>query len=108
MKCPRCNAEMTEVPKHGVMIDHCALCGGIWLDKGELAKIMAQLREAKGALDQEFHPSRQNRELYDREHSYHGEHHDEGHHDGEHYGKYNEKQHYRKKSAFGRLFDIFD
>jgi hypothetical protein len=45
MKCLRCENEMTEVVKHGVKIDHCTSCGGIWLDKGELGKIIGQLKE---------------------------------------------------------------
>lgn len=41
MKCPVCKDEtllMSE--KHGVEIDYCPKCRGIWLDRGELDKII--------------------------------------------------------------------
>ncbi len=30
--------------RHGVKIDHCPACGGVWLDKGELDHLVAALR----------------------------------------------------------------
>ncbi|MEO5579794.1 MAG: zf-TFIIB domain-containing protein [Gemmatimonadaceae bacterium] len=35
-KCPRCGCELEEREHHGVKIDECVECGGMWLDKGEL------------------------------------------------------------------------
>lgn len=40
MKCPNCNATLLMMDKQGVEIDYCPDCRGIWLDKGELEKIM--------------------------------------------------------------------
>ncbi|MBD3263729.1 MAG: hypothetical protein GF375_01340, partial [Candidatus Omnitrophica bacterium] len=41
MKCPICNeTEMEKVPYEGVEIDVCSSCGGVWLDKDELGKII--------------------------------------------------------------------
>lgn len=34
--CPRCGKTLQERVEHGVTIDQCANCGGVWLDKGEL------------------------------------------------------------------------
>ncbi len=34
-KCPRCKVSMRRVSKHGVRIDVCRDCSGIWTDKGE-------------------------------------------------------------------------
>jgi len=42
MICPRCQGELFEAVKQGVAIDHCSGCKGIWLDQGELAKIIAR------------------------------------------------------------------
>lgn len=36
MKCPKCGANLTAIDLHGVQIDRCAECEGIWLDNGEL------------------------------------------------------------------------
>jgi uncharacterized protein len=40
MICPRCNTQLLMSDKHGVEIDYCPSCRGIWLDKGELEKII--------------------------------------------------------------------
>lgn len=39
---------MRKVIKHGVEIDICPTSGGIWLDKGELEKIMHYIRQDGG------------------------------------------------------------
>jgi uncharacterized protein len=41
MKCPRC-AETALVisDRQGVEIDHCPQCRGVWLDRGELDKLI--------------------------------------------------------------------
>ncbi|MBN1269485.1 MAG: zf-TFIIB domain-containing protein [Kiritimatiellae bacterium] len=36
MKCPACNEAMLILEFDDVEIDHCAACGGVWLDRGEL------------------------------------------------------------------------
>jgi Zn-finger nucleic acid-binding protein len=40
MKCPNCNTTLLISDKQGVEIDYCPNCRGIWLDRGELDKIM--------------------------------------------------------------------
>jgi uncharacterized protein len=40
MNCPRCNTQLLMSDKQGVEIDYCPGCRGIWLDKGELEKIV--------------------------------------------------------------------
>jgi len=42
MKCPSCNETLLMSEKKGVEIDYCPNCRGIWLDRGELDKIMEQ------------------------------------------------------------------
>jgi uncharacterized protein len=39
MKCPKCGNDLAELEFHGVKVDQCANCGGIFLDKGELEAI---------------------------------------------------------------------
>jgi hypothetical protein len=36
MTCPRCGQALQERVEHGVTVDECPGCGGLWLDKGEL------------------------------------------------------------------------
>jgi Zn-finger nucleic acid-binding protein len=45
MTCPRCGVLLNELTKAGVLIDVCDRCHGAWLDRGELEKITARLRE---------------------------------------------------------------
>ena len=41
MKCPVCkNVTLLMSEKSGIEIDYCPECRGIWLDRGELDKIM--------------------------------------------------------------------
>ena len=41
MKCPNCEVvELTMADRSGVEIDYCTACRGVWLDRGELDKII--------------------------------------------------------------------
>lgn len=40
MKCPQCNVNLTMSERAGVEIDYCPECRGVWLDRGELDKII--------------------------------------------------------------------
>ena len=42
MKCPKCGMDLQEIELHGVKVDQCANCGGIFLDAGELDQIGKQ------------------------------------------------------------------
>ncbi|MEJ5339553.1 MAG: zf-TFIIB domain-containing protein [Aquificaceae bacterium] len=90
MKCPRCvHVDLLEVNRYGVVVDVCPSCGGMWLDKGELSKIIEAIRRAEGSLDEELRGiTREYPEVYRKYEEY----------------KYKKK----RKSIFGELFDIFD
>ncbi len=40
MKCPNCNAILVMTDRSGIEIDYCPDCRGVWLDRGELDKII--------------------------------------------------------------------
>lgn len=40
LTCPKCQAEMRSYERNGVTIDQCADCRGIFLDRGELERLM--------------------------------------------------------------------
>jgi len=44
LMCPNCNAAMQPVSRSGVEFDMCPSCRGVWLDRGELEKILAETR----------------------------------------------------------------
>ena len=84
MKCPSCNETLLMSEKNGVEIDYCPKCRGIWLDRGELEKIMERSGE---------HYSK--KENYDSDYKRYG------------YGDYNKGHHpHKKKKSF--LDDFFD
>jgi uncharacterized protein len=39
MKCPKCGMDLQEIGLHGVKVDQCANCGGIFLDAGEMEQL---------------------------------------------------------------------
>jgi hypothetical protein len=40
MQCPVCDVELKISERQGVEIDYCPKCRGVWLDRGELDKII--------------------------------------------------------------------
>lgn len=42
MKCPVDNETLLMTTRNGVEIDYCPSCRGVWLDRGELDKIIEQ------------------------------------------------------------------
>jgi Zn-finger nucleic acid-binding protein len=56
MKCPRCESEaLDERDRDGIVIDVCKSCRGLWLDRGELEKLIAR---ATRDLDELVEPPR--------------------------------------------------
>lgn len=52
MKCPACpdiTLSMTE--RNGIEIDFCPSCRGVWLDRGELDKIIEKSLSVKGEVN---------------------------------------------------------
>ena len=47
MKCPVCTDTLTMSERQGVEIDFCPKCRGVWLDRGELDKILAREASAQ-------------------------------------------------------------
>lgn len=61
MQCPVCSVPLQMMERQGVEIDYCPQCRGVWLDRGELDKILersaAQAGPAPGArLQTPAHP----------------------------------------------------
>lgn len=58
MKCPVCDVELKIAERQGVEIDYCPNCRGVWLDRGELDKILERSRvdQREGGRD-DYRPS---------------------------------------------------
>jgi Zn-finger nucleic acid-binding protein len=87
--CPNCQTGMNEVQRSGVQIDICPKCRGVWLDGGELEKLLTQVRhyeqEYEGELDSY---RRKQRNPYDTDHD--------------------EVYRRKKKSKLSKLLELFD
>ncbi|HIW76689.1 MULTISPECIES: zf-TFIIB domain-containing protein [Gordonibacter] len=46
MKCPLCNVDLVMSERQGIEIDYCPQCRGVWLDRGELDKIIERANAA--------------------------------------------------------------
>lgn len=40
MRCPKCGAPLQTEEMHGVQVDGCPVCHGLWLDAGEIDGLM--------------------------------------------------------------------
>ena len=40
MKCPQCSVNLVMSDRQGIEIDYCPDCRGVWLDRGELDKLI--------------------------------------------------------------------
>lgn len=86
MLCPNCsNTHLVMSERQGVEIDYCPNCRGVWLDRGELDKIIERSTGTQQAAGPAGHGA---------------VHHDS--HAGHGHG-YNKP--YKKKSFFEELFD---
>lgn len=92
MKCPNCDETLLMTMRQNVEIDYCPKCRGIWLDKGELDKLLeysaSQSTEVNYNGNQSFDNDRRPQQEYDR---------------GD---RYSHPQHRKKKKSF--LSDFFD
>lgn len=81
MKCPRCQIDLSISDRQGIEIDFCQQCRGVWLDRGELDKIIERAsrfvdddddrsRPADRRPDYDRRPDFDRRPDYDREHHY--------------------------------------
>lgn len=56
MKCPIDGTELVMTDRSGVEIDYCPACRGVWLDRGELDKIIDRSAQPRQAHAQHGQP----------------------------------------------------
>ena len=107
MLCPVCRVDLVLADRQGVAIDYCPQCRGIWLDRGELDKIIeknaayeAAVRPPAGYPPQTPAPA----PGYAQPAPWGG--YDEGHHGDRHHGGGHGRGHggYRPGGFLGGLF----
>lgn len=105
--CPNDNSSMQVVNRNGVELDICPTCRGVWLDRGELEKILqggreaqTEQREALTRFEREVEDFHRDPEDWRKRHPYDAQH--------KRYS-YNQDQYaYKKKKKGFDLFDFFD
>lgn len=108
MKCPVCTSvDLVMAERQGVEIDYCPQCRGVWLDRGELDKIIERsvqqevVPPPQPAYAQPPQYAPQQPQYAPQPHGYNKDHHSSGYGHGDSHGY---KQH-RKKSFLEELFD---
>lgn len=108
--CPNCNVGMTQVRRSGVELDVCPQCRGVWLDRGELEKLLQPLREAESTAPVPFPPqgaSPWSQPAPYRQEGHHGHHDKYGHYERHGNGHYSEHN-YQKRKGWRSILDVFD
>ncbi len=88
MNCPICNIALNITERQDVEIDFCPKCRGVWLDRGELDKI---IERSTSEMPSRSYPGQQD-DRHDQRYDKHYDDHNDGHH--------------KKKRGF--LSDLFD
>lgn len=96
MSSPIDGSPMREIERYGVKIDICPTSGGIWLDKGELEKIIMMIREE--ALEDGRSNATPQAQSFDRTSEYQD---DQRGYDNRPRGK-------KRDGIFDNLMDMFD
>lgn len=73
MKCPIDETELVMSERSGIEIDYCPQCRGVWLDRGELDKIIDRSVDASpAAAGQQIPPQQQPQPMFGRGGGHHG------------------------------------
>ena len=105
LTCPKCASDMRSYERNRVLVDQCTGCGGLFLDRGELEKLVAAENEWHGGASvpaaapppqDRVYQQRYDEPRYDDRGGYHQQSH--GHPYGQPYRK-------KKTSFLSELFD---
>jgi uncharacterized protein len=110
MKCPVCEVPLSISSREGVEIDFCPQCRGVWLDRGELDKVIERASAAMATVG----PARD----YDRDHDDRRRHDDDRRYDDrrDRERDYDDRRRYddddrrygKKRKRRGFLEDLFE
>ncbi len=96
MKCPSCtDTALVMTDRQGVEIDYCPQCRGVWLDRGELDKLIDRAAPNSAALPGHTRQQARQPDFVDSDHG--------GYRGGEHNNQHPAGR--RKKSWLSEIFD---
>jgi Zn-finger nucleic acid-binding protein len=93
MNCPSCNTVLTLTERSGVEIDYCPQCRGVWLDRGELDKILERSAAYEEPRRQKPFTNKHEWREYDDDYR-------------KRYDDDHDKYPHKRKSFLGELFDF--
>ena len=102
MQCPVCQVPLVMTDRQGIEIDYCPQCRGVWLDRGELDKIIERGNSMPGSSPQAIQappPPMRPPAPYPPQ-----QHHDPYYRQRQHHDPY--YRHHRRRKSW--LEDIFD
>jgi Zn-finger nucleic acid-binding protein len=92
LTCPKCRGAMRTYERSGVTVDQCTECRGIFLDRGELEKLVDAEISFNGPQPVQQQPRYEEKRYEDKRR-----------HDNDRYQQYPQRK--KKKSFFDELFD---
>lgn len=130
MRCPSCGSRLVELERSEVMVDACPECRGVWLDRGELDRVLERERrvsagvrdedddffeemEGRGGGERERPAKRGGRDTLERfaeraERALEDREHRRGHDDDDHDHDHNRGDHGRRRRKKSSLLDLLD
>ena len=103
MQCPVDGETLLLSERQGVEIDYCPKCRGVWLDRGELDKLLSKEEDQWREFDRPRPPVREDRDRYDRD--------DDDRYDRDDRDRFplgRPDQRYPRKKKKGFLSEVFD
>ena len=94
MRCPVDETTLVMSERSGIEIDYCPQCRGVWLDRGELDKILDRSVQEQPAAPPRQQPQQPQAPQYDGYRAPQPQHHQQGY--------------YKKKRKESWLSEIFD
>jgi uncharacterized protein len=95
MKCPVCKEpDLVMSERQGIEIDYCPACRGVWLDRGELDKIVEKSTEAANIRPAAEEAPRPPADPYYVDHNHVSDSH-----------KYSHHNRWKRKSWLSEIFD---
>ncbi|NBW75851.1 MAG: hypothetical protein EBR34_08625 [Sphingomonadaceae bacterium] len=74
MLCPACRVQLTMSERQGVEIDYCPQCRGVWLDRGELDKIIERSESRSTGAERGLSRDGDGHDRHDRDYRGRGHH----------------------------------
>jgi Zn-finger nucleic acid-binding protein len=99
MKCPSCKEpDLLMTERQSIEIDYCPACRGVWLDRGELDRLIEKAQAEVAAKAVERAPAQYKPDAVYRDGNYRKQYKEDDY--------YKHQKHYKRKSLLSEIFDF--